>query len=435
VARKDEDVRFTALLHHVDVDRLRVAYWAIRPKAAPGVDGVTWRDYGQDLEANLRDLHARVHGGSYRAKPSLRAYIPKPDGRQRPLGIAALEDKILQRAVVEVLNAIYEQDFVGFSYGFRPGRSAHDALDALATGILRKRVNWVLDADFRDYFSSLDHRWLERFVEHRIADKRVLRLIRKWLSAGVIENRTWTESEAGVPQGASVSPLLANIYLHYVFDLWAHQWRTRHARGDVVITRFADDYVVGFEHHSDAQRFWADLRDRLAKFGLELNTEKTRLVRFGRFAAQQRKERGLGKPETFRFLGFTHICGRTRKGRFMLRRITDSSRLRAKLHAVKGELLRRRDQPVPEQGRWLASVLRGHANYYGVPGNQRALHAFRSEAVRHWFMALRRRSQRARLTWARMRRLRERWLPFLQVTHPWPVASFDARTQGKSPVR
>ena len=310
VAQKDKDVRFTALLHHVDVDRLRAAYWAIRPKAAPGVDGVTWREYGLDLEVNLRDLHARVHRGSYRAKPSLRAYIPKPDGRLRPLGIAALEDKILQRAVVEVLNAIYEQDFVGFSYGFRPGRSPHDALDALATGITRRRVNWVLDADFRDYFSSLDHRWLERFVEHRIADRRVLRLIRKWLRAGVIENRSWTACEEGVPQGASVSPLLANIYLHYVFDLWAHQWRTRHARGDVVIMRFADDFVVGFEHRDDAERFWADLRDRLAKFTLELNAEKTRLVRFGRFAAQQRAERGLGKPETFRFLGFTHICAK-----------------------------------------------------------------------------------------------------------------------------
>jgi RNA-directed DNA polymerase len=435
LAQQDKDVRFTALLHHVDVDRLRAAYWAARPKAAPGVDGVTWHEYGLDLEENLRDLHARVHRGSYRAKPSLRAYIPKPDGRLRPLGIAALEDKVLQRAVVEVLNAIYERDFVGFSYGFRPGRSPHDALDALATGITRRRVNWVLDADFRDYFSSLDHRWLERFVEHRIADRRVLRLIRKWLSAGVIENRTWTACEEGVPQGASVSPLLANVYLHYVFDLWAHQWRTRYARGDVVITRFADEFVVGFEHRSDAERFWADLRDRLAKFSLELNAEKTRLVRFGRFAAQQRADRGLGKPETFRFLGFTHICAKTRKGRFMLKRITDSKRSRVKLHALRGELLRRRDQPVPEQGRWLASVLRGHANYYGVPGNQRALYAFRSEAVRHWFMALRRRSQRTRLTWERMRRLRDRWLPFLQVTHPWPVASFDARTQGRSPVR
>ena len=435
VAREDKEARFTALLHHVDVERLRAAYFAVRPKAAPGVDGVTWHDYGQNLEENLQGLHARVHRGSYRAKPSLRAFIPKPDGRLRPLGIAALEDKILQRAVVEVLNAIYEQDFVGFSYGFRPGRRPHDALDALAVGILRRRVNWVLDADFRDYFSSLDHRWLERFLEHRIADRRVLRLIQKWMAAGVIEDGAWTAIEEGVPQGASASPLLANVYLHYVLDLWADQWRRRRARGNVVIVRWADDFVVGFEHRDDAERFWSDLRDRLATFSLELNAGKTRLIRFGRFAARQRQERGLGKPETFQFLGFTHICGKSKKGRFLLRRITDSKRLRAKLHALKGELLRRRDRPIPEQGAWLASVLRGHANYYGVPGNQRALYAFRSEVVRLWLKALRRRSQRSRMTWVRMGLLRDRWLPFLPITHPWPNDRFDARTQGRSPVR
>lgn len=435
VARKDKDARFTALLHHVDVDRLRAAYLALRPRAAPGVDGVTWHKYGQDLEDNLRDLHGRVHRGSYRAKPSLRAYIPKPDGRQRPLGIAALEDKILQRAVVEVLGAIYEQDFLGFSYGFRPGRSPHDALDALAVGIQRTRVNWVLDADFRDYFSSLDHLWLERFLEHRIGDRRVLRLIQKWMAAGVIEEGSWTAVEEGVPQGASASPLLANVYLHYVLDLWAERWRRRHARGDVIIVRWADDFVVAFEHQDDAVRFWAELRDRLTKFGLELNAEKTRLIEFGRFAVQQRQKRGLGKPETFRFLGFTHICGKDRKGRFQLKRITDSKRSRAKLRALRGELMRRRDQPIPQQGVWLASVLRGHANYYGVPGNQRALYAFRSEVVRLWRMALRRRSQRSRMTWARMGRLRGRWLPWLQITHPWPNRRFDARTQGRSPVR
>jgi group II intron reverse transcriptase/maturase len=434
VARKDEDVRFTALLGHVDLDRLRAAYLALWPKAAPGVDGVTWHDYGQDLEGNLVDLHARVHGGSYRAKPSRRVFIPKPDGRQRPLGVASLEDKILQRAVVEVLNAIYEQDFLGFSYGFRPGRGPHDALDALATGILRKRVNWVLDADFRDYFSTLDHQWLERFVEHRIADKRVLRLIQKWLAAGVIEHGRWTAFEEGVPQGGSASPLLANVYLHYVFDLWAHRWRTRHAHGDVVIVRFADDFVVGFEHREDAERFWADLRDRLAQFGLELNAEKTRLIEFGRFAARNRKARGLGRPETFRFLGFTHACAKTKKGRFKLKRMTDSKRLQAKLRALKDELMRRRHQPIPEQGRWLASVLRGHANYYGVPDNSKALRAFRYFAAEHWYRALRRRSQRSRLTWERMQCLRDRWLPWPQITHPWPNARFDARTQGRSPV-
>ena len=436
VAREDKDARFTALLHHVDVDRLRLAYFALRPKAAPGVDGVTWADYGLDLEQNLRDLHARVHRGGYRARPSRRVYIPKPDGRLRPLGVAALEDKILQRALVEVLNAIYETDFLGFSYGFRLGRSPHQALDALAAGIVGKKVNWVLDADFRDYFSSLDHRWLERFVEHRIADRRVLRLIQKWLAAGVIEDGSWTAFEEGVPQGASASPLLANIYLHYVFDLWAHRWRRRHARGDVIIVRWADDFVVGFEHRDDAERFWSELRDRLAKFGLELNAEKTRLIEFGRHAARDRKARGLGKPETFQFLGFTHVCGKTRKsGRFKLKRITDSRRVRAKLLTAKVEMARRMHQPVPEQGRWLARVLQGHYNYYAVPDNIEALRAFRRGLIRHWLKSLRRRSQRSRMTWPRMERLADRWLPLPRILHPWPEQRFTAITQGRSPVR
>jgi RNA-directed DNA polymerase len=436
VAATGKEARFTALLHHVDVDRLRAAYFALRPKAAPGVDGVTWEDYGSDLEDNLGDLHARVHRGAYRARPSRRVYIPKPDGRLRPLGVAALEDKILQRALVEVLNAIYETDFLGFSYGFRPGRSPHRALDALAAGIVGKKVNWVLDADISDYFSSLDHQWLERFLEHRIADKRVLRLIQKWLAAGVIENGSLTAFEEGVPQGASASPLLANVYLHYVFDLWAHQWRTRHAHGDVVITRFADDFVVGFEDQEDAERFWADLRDRLAKFGLELNAEKTRLIEFGRHAARDRKARGLGKPETFQFLGFTHICAKARKsGRFKLRRITDSKRMRAKLLAVKGEMWKRMHLPVPEQGRWLARVLSGHYNYYAVPDNIEALSAFRFQIIRHWFKSLRRRSQKHRLTWTRMDRLAVQWLPLPRILHPWPEQRFAAITQGRSPVR
>ncbi len=413
-----------------------MAYFALRPRAAPGVDGVTWADYGLDLEDNLKDLHARVHRGAYRARPSRRVYIPKPDGRLRPLGVASLEDKILQRALVEVLNAIYETDFLGFSFGFRPGRSPHHALDALAAGIVGKKVNWVLDADFRDYFSSLDHQWLERFLEHRIADRRVLRLIQKWMAAGVIENGSWTAFEEGVPQGASASPLLANIYLHYVFDLWAHQWRTRHAHGDVVITRFADDFVVGFEHREDAERFWADLSDRLAKFGLELNAEKTRLIEFGRHAARDRKARGLGKPETFQFLGFTHVCGKTRKsGRFKLKRITDSKRVRAKLLVVKGEMARRMHLPIPEQGRWLARVLQGHYNYYAVPDNIEALYAFRKGVIRHWLRSLRRRSQRSRLTWERMGRLADRWLPQPRILHPWPEQRFAAITQGRSPVR
>ena len=427
-ARRDKEARFTALLHHVNLDRLRAAYWAIRPQAAPGVDGVTWADYGQDLEENLRDLHRRVHSGAYRAKPSRRAYIPKADGRQRPLGIAALEDKILQRAVVEVMNAIYEEDFIGYSYGFRPGRSPHDALDALAVGITRKKVKWVLDADIADFFSNLDHDWLTKFLEHRIADKRVLRLIRKWLGAGVIEDGKWSETTEGSPQGASVSPLLANVYLHYVFDRWVRQWRRQHAQGDMIVVRFADDFVVGFEHHSDASQFLTGLRERFAKFNLELHPEKTRLIEFGRFAASNRSARHLGKPETFDFLGFTHICARTRSGRFMLKRITISKRMRAKLHEVRDQLHRGRHRPIPEQGRWLASVVRGHLNYYAVPGNIKAVRAFRDQAIRHWVQALRRRSQRHRLSWERMNRLVLRWLRPARIMHPWPSERFYATT-------
>jgi RNA-directed DNA polymerase len=435
VARRDKEARFTALLHHVDLDRLRAAYRALSPRAAAGVDGVTWETYGRDLEGNLRDLHRRVHSGAYRARPSRRVYIPKANGQLRPLGIAALEDKILQRAVVEVLNAIYEEDFLGFSYGFRPGRGPHDALDALAVGVSRNKVNWVLDADIRDFFSGLDHTWVEKFLEHRIADKRVLRLIRKWLSAGVVEDGNWSETTEGSPQGASVSPLLANVYLHYVLDRWARQWRRRHARGDMVIVRFADDVVAGFEHQGDARRFLADLRERFAKFSLELHPDKTRLIEFGRFAAQHRSERGLGKPETFEFLGFTHICGKTRDGRFWLRRITISKRLRATLKAVKDQLMRRRHSPVPDQGRWLASVVRGHLGYYAVPGNIDAVEAFRDQVKRHWLRALRRRSQRTRVNWARIDRLAARWLPAARIVHPHPSVRFDARTRGRSPVR
>jgi group II intron reverse transcriptase/maturase len=428
VARKDKEARFTALLHHVDHDRLRSAYRAIRPQAAPGVDGVTWSAYGQDLEANLSDLHERVHAGRYRAKPSRRVYIPKADGRLRPLGIASLEDKIVQRAVVEVLNAIYEVDFLGFSYGFRPGRGPHDALDALAAGILRKKVNWVLDADIRNFFTSLDQSWLQKFLEHRIADERVLRLVRKWVKAGVIEEGIWSETEVGTPQGASVSPLLANVYLHYVLDRWVRQWRHREARGDVIITRFADDFVAGFEHEDDARRFLADLRERFAKFGLELHPDKTRLIEFGRYAARKRAARGLGKPETFDFLGFTHLCGKTRRGGFWLRRITISKRMRAKLVEVKDQLKRRRHQSVPEQGKWLASVVRGHLAYYAVPGNSHAIRAFREQVTRHWCTALRRRSQRHRLDWKRMNRFATRWLPPARIRHPYPEVRFAART-------
>jgi RNA-directed DNA polymerase len=426
VAVRDKEARFTALLHHVSLERLVMAYWDLSPKAAPGVDGVTWQDYGQDLAGNLRDLHDRVHSGRYQARPSRRAYIPKADGRPRPLGIAALEDKIVQRAVVEVLNAVYEADFLGFSYGFRPGRNPHQALDALAAGIYQKKVNWVLDADIRDFFGQLDRDWLRKFLGHRIADTRVLRLVGKWLAAGVIENGEWTESEKGSPQGASVSPLLANVYLHYVLDLWADWWRRRQAHGDVIIVRFADDFIVGFEHRDDAERFLAGLRERFAKFGLELHPDKTRLIEFGRSAARDRSARVRGKPETFDFLGFTHICARSASGRFWIKRITISKRMRAKLKQVKDQLTQRMHLPVPEQGRWLASVVRGHMAYYAVPGNIQAVAAFRDQVTRHWRRTLRRRSQKTRINWERMDRIATRWLPRARVMHPFPEARFAA---------
>ena len=435
VAVRDRKARFTALLHHVTIDRLRQAYAALSKDAAPGTDGVRWEEYGAQLEENLRGLHARLRQGAYRARPSRRVYIPKADGRQRPLGIAALEDKIVQRAVVEGLNAIYEADFLGFSYGFRPGRSQHDALDALATGILRKKVNWVLDADIRGFFDAIDHGWLLRFVEHRIADRQLLRLIRKWLAAGVMEDGKWAESREGTPQGATVSPLLANLYLHYVLDLWVQQWRSRPGRGEVTITRYADDFIVGFEHRADAERFLRELRDRLRRFALELHPEKTRLIEFGRFAARQRQVCRLGKPETFNFLGFTHICTTTKAGKFLLARRTMQKRMRDKLRAVKIELQRRRHHPVPAQGQWLGSVVRGYLAYHAVPTNIQALNACRVQVTRHWHRALRRRSQRTRMNWVRMTNLSERWLPRARILHPWPEQRFDVRPRGKSPVR
>jgi RNA-directed DNA polymerase len=435
VARKDREARFTALLHHVTVERLATAYRAIRPGAAPGIDGVTWQDYGQNLEENLRGLHARVQRGAYRASPSRWVFIPKPVGRLRPLGVAALEDKIVQRALVEVLNAVYEEDFLGFSYGFRPGRSPHDALDALFVGITGGKVNWVLDADIRDYFTSLDHSWLVKFIEHRIADKRVLRLIQKWLKAGVVEDGVWSETPEGTPQGASVSTFLANVYLHYVFDLWVRQWRQRHARGEMVVVRFADDIVMGFQHRDDAERFRGDLRERFAQFNLGLNDDKTRLIEFGRFAVRDREAQGLRKPETFDFLGFTHICAKDRGGRFKLKRVTIKKRMRAKLSAVKTELRQRMHQPVPEQGEWLGRVVRGHLAYFAVPDNSQALRAFRREITRHWQHTLRRRSQRGRVSREQMRHLTDQWLPQPRIQHPWPDVRFNAKTQGRSPMR
>ena len=434
-AKKDRKARFTALFHHLTLARLRSCYVALSHKAAAGVDGVTWVQYGERLEENLQDLHARLHRGAYRAQPSRRVFIPKPDGQKRPLGIAVLEDKIVQRAVVEVMNAIYEVDFLGFSYGFRPGRSAHMALDALTVGITRRAVNFVFDADIRDFYGTIDHGWMMKFVEHRIADRRMLRLIQKWLQAGILQEGSWTETTEGVPQGATISCLLANIYLHYAFDQWTQQWRKRHASGQVIVVRYADDVALGFQHEQEAQRYWSELAERLTRFGLALHPDKTRLLRFGVAATKQRESRGEGKPETFDFLGFTHICGKDRTGRFQLRRQTVAKRQRAKLREVKKELARRRHRPIPEQGAWLGSVVRGYAAYHAVPLNFRQVDAFRREVNRYWYRALRRRSQRTRLNWARMQNLIRRWIPPIRITHPWPEPRFFARTRGKSPVR
>lgn len=429
VARRDSQARFTALLHHVDLELLWRAYRELNPNASPGVDKMTWQEYGIGLEARLRDLLGRVQQGRYRAVPARRAYIPKADGRMRPLGIASLEDKIVQRAVVEVLNAIYEVDFKAFSYGFRPRRSPHSALDALYVGLQQKRVNWVLDADISDFFGSLDHDWVRKFLRHRVADSRVLRLIDRWLTVGVVENGEWTRSEKGSPQGASLSPLLGNIYLHYVFDLWADHWRKTRAEGDVIISRFADDFVVGFEDEQEARQFLDELRERFAQFGLQLHPDKTRLIEFGRHAAWRRARRGERKPDTFDFLGFTHICARSRKGRFWIKRITIAKRMRDKLHAVKAELRRRRHQPVKEQAQWLRAVIQGHFNYYAVPGNTTAIRQFRTLVVRHWLRSLRRRSQRGRrLNWARMNRYVDSWLPPVRIIHPFPNERLTANT-------
>jgi RNA-directed DNA polymerase len=435
-ARSNRKQRFTALLHHVyDVGRLRKAYLAMQRDAAAGIDGETWRHYGESLEGNLQDLAGRLKRGAYRAKPVRRTYIPKADGRRRPLGVPALEDKIVQRAVVEVLNAIYEEDFLGFSYGFRPGRSPHQALDALSVGIMSKKVNWVLDADLRDCFGTLRHEWLVQFVEHRVADKRVVRLIQKWLNAGVLEEGKRIRSERGTVQGGSISPLLANLYLHYVFDLWVQRWRTKQARGDIVAVRFADDFVVGFEHRHEAERFLAELRERFTRFGLELHPEKTRLIAFGRKANRDWRERGGPKPGTFNFLGFTHSSGKTRKGGFTVLRQTMRKRWQAKLKELAVELRKRMHLPVPEQGAYLGSVVRGHVRYYGVPMNGAALGAFRSAVRWLWWRILKRRSQRHRLRWERMKRYIDRWLPPARICHPYPFVRFAVITRGKSRMR
>ena len=423
--RKQE--RFTSLLHHLSVDLLRDSFYALKRKASPGVDGVTWQEYETGLEGRLIDLHSRVHRGTYRAQPSRRVYIPKADGRQRPLGIAAVGDKIVQQAVVMILNQIYEVDFKGFSYGFRPGRSPHQALDALTVGIQRKKVNWILDADVLGFFDNLSHEWALKFIEHRVADRRILHLIRKWLKAGVSEDGQWSETNKGTPQGAVASPLIANVYLHYLFDLWADVWRRRVAKGDVIIVRYADDLVLGFQQRADAVRFLEEFKERLAKFGLELHPDKTRLIEFGRYAARERKQRGEGKPETFNFLGFTHYCGQRHKTEtFTVWRITAKKRMVAKLKAIKAELQRRKHDRTSQVGAWLRSVVTGYYQYHAVPGNIDQLRIFQRRVNRLWRNVLVRRSQRARKKWEKFTPLFERWIPTPRVLHPYPDARFYA---------
>ena len=426
-ARERKQERFTALLHHVSIAHLGEAFGELKQNAAPGVDGLTCAAYEADLERNLEDLHGRLHRGAYRPQPARRVYIPKPDGRQRPLAVAALEDKIVQRATAAVLNAIYEEDFLGFSYGFRPGRGAHDAMDALVVGIGSKKVNWILDADIRSFFDTVSQEWLIKFVEHRIGDRRIIRLIRKWLKAGILEDGVVTVSERGTGQGAVISPLLANIYLHYVLDLWAERWRRREASGDMIIVRYADDFIVGFQHETDGRRFLDMMRERLGEFALSLHPEKTRLIEFGRFAAKNRKARGLGKPETFTFLGFSFICGKSRRGKFQVQRKSRQDRMRAKLQAIKQELRQRMHQPIPQQGNWLRQVITGYFNYHAVPTNSRALAVFRHRVTLLWRRVLSHRSQTAGLTWARMRKLASDWLPKPHILHLWPNARFAVR--------
>jgi len=436
-AQRDKQLRFTALLHHVTIDLLRSRCYGLQRQAAAGVDGVTWQAYGDGLEERLADLHGRIHRGAYRAQPSRRVWIDKADGRKRPLGIAALEDKIAQAAVVEVLNPIWEEDFLGFSYGFRPGRKQHDALDALYVGITGKKVNYVLDLDIRSFFDKVGHDHMEKFVRHRIGDERLVRLILKWLKAGVMEDGQWFETKEGTPQGAVVSPLLANLYLHYVLDLWVQAWRQKVAHGDVIVVRYADDAVLGFQHREEAEKFLTELQERVRKFGLELHPEKTRLIEFGRYAAERRGKRGEGKPETFNFLGFTHICGKNHAtGYFMVLRKTIGKRMAAKLKKTRQQLRARMHERTQDTTEWLQSVIRGYFRYHAVPRNEERLKAFRHEVLRMWWWQLRRRSQRTRWTWNKFWERLGCLLPDVEILHPYPDVRFAWKhIQGKNRVR
>ena len=427
-AKGDPKMRFTALLHHVNIDLLRSSYYTLKRGAAAGVDEVTWQEYGNGLEERIVDLHGRIHRGAYHAKPSRRVWIDKDDGRKRPLGIAALEDKVAQAAVVKILNQIWEEDFLGFSYGFRPGRSQHDALDALYVGITSKKVNIVVDLDIRAFFDKVDHGHLEKFVRHRIGDERLVRLILKWMRAGVVEDGKWFETKEGTPQGAVISPLLANLYLHYVLDQWVKAWRKKVARGEVIVVRYADDGVLGFQYREDAEKFLEELQERVRKFGLELHPEKTRLIEFGRYAAERRAKRGEGKPETFNFLGFTHICGKNHQtGKFQLYRKTIGKRMTVKLKKIRQQLRERMNEKMKDTREWLRAVVRGYYQYHAIPLNEKRLRTFRYEVLRMWWWQLRRRSQRSRWTWERFREKLGHLIPEVEILHPYPEVRFASK--------
>ena len=420
--------KFTNLFCYLKVPQLREAYQRLKPAASPGVDRVTWAEYGQGLEVRLRDLQDRLHRGSYHPQPVRRVFIPKLDGKERPLGIPSLEDKLVQQAVRAILEPIYEREFLGFSYGFRPGKSAHDALDALAASMMQGRVNWVLDADIRSFFDTIDHAWMKKFIEHRIGDRRLVRLLMKWLKAGVMVEGVREETVQGTPQGGVISPLLANIYLHYVLDLWVHTWRRRDARQHVYIVRYADDFVMGFEDGRDAHSMLAALRRRLRGFGLEVHEDKTKILRFGRYARERCAARGE-KPGTFDFLGFTHICEVDRKhGWFQLHRHTSKKKRQSTLQRLSDELRLRRPEPPQETCKWLGRVLRGFDQYFGVPTNETVLERMRRHIRLAWFRQLQRRSQRACWTVPMLKRFSKRFpLPKVAIVHPWPEARFAAR--------
>ena len=435
--KRNPDERLVALLHHITVPVLSETFYSLKSDVAAGVDGVTWEMYADGLEGRLTTLCDRVHRGAYRAPPVRRVEIPKSDGGKRPLGIATLEDKIVQKAVTDtILVPIYETEFLGFSYGFRQGRGAHNALDALTVGIQQCKTNWILDADIRGFFDNVDRNWLVRFLEHRIGDKRVIRLIIKWLNAGVMDGANWVDTGKGTPQGAIISPILANVYLHYVFDLWVHKtWRGREAKGDMIVVRYADDFVVGFQHKWEVDRFLNELRERLARFGLELHPDKTRLIEFGRFAKLSRRNRGLRKPETFDFLGMTHFCDQTQAGKFRVGRKPSRKRVTRTLRRIKGELRKRMHMGKHVVAKWLGRVINGWLNYYAVPGTSRSLSSFICAVERLFLRTLRRRSQRDRFEWSKIAPLIGYHWPKPTIRHPWPNQRLVVKTQGRSPVR